>query len=303
MLRLDQLLCLVTVPVASSAALRQAVRLAAECRAASAAGVTLHVVPVPEGDPSHLKEAIQQQVELLDESVSLQTTVFESDDWEAFQQAVQHHADAIDADLVVFDSSTDRDPLPPLTDDSMKALVGSLDCSVFSVGGAATSASMERVLVPTDLSDTSVDTLRHATELAVGYDASVVLLHVIDTSPYVALTPVDRLSLGETTLSEHRARRRLQEVLAQGRSVDVSVGTRLAFGDPADRIARFVTERNVDLLVLAPHGTGGPSERPLGSVADRVLRRVSCSTFLVRSGDRSLLPDRSNASSMSGRDE
>jgi len=74
----------------------------------------------------------------------------------------------------------------------------------------------------------------------------------------------------------------LQEVLEKGRSSDVPIRPRFSFGDPADQITRFVTERNVDLLVLGPHGAGRSSPTTLGTVANRVLRRVACSTLVVR---------------------
>jgi nucleotide-binding universal stress UspA family protein len=302
MLHVDQLLCLVTVPVEASPALQQAVHLAAGGSGTRTTRATLHVVPLAGDDPSDVEEAVQRQRAPDNNPIAVETTAFEDDAPEELCCALQRYAETIEADLLVLDAPTDRGSIPPLADDWRKSLLDALDCSVFSVGTETTPKSMERVLLPTDLSDESVQTLQYATELAAGYDASILLLHVIETSPYVALTPVDRLSLGQTTLSEHRARRRLQEMLKKGRSSDVSIGTRLVFGDPADRIARFVTEADVDLLVLAP-GADHPSEDALGRVADRVLRRVACSTVLVRGDARSVLPGRSEARSTAGGDE
>jgi nucleotide-binding universal stress UspA family protein len=199
--------------------------------------------------------------------------------------------------LLILDAPPDRGAVPPLADDWTRALVAELDAPLFVANEAARPDAVETILVPTDLSDESMHTLRHATELADGYDASVVLLHVIDTSPYVALTPVDRLSLGSTTLTEHRAHRRLQQFLRVAQPPDVPIQTRIAFGEPADCIAHAVTEQAVDLLVLASHGAGDGPEPSLGPVADRVLRRVACPTILVRAGDRSLLPGPRNANS------
>lgn len=291
MLQLDHVLCLVSPPVASSVALRQAAHLVG----GSEGEGLLHVVSQGRADPAAFAEAVREQIGRFGETTALETHVLSASGTgpDAARRAIQRVASDVATNLLVLDPPADRDAVPPSAADQTQVLVDELDCPLFVVEKAGAPAGVERILVPTDLSDESIHTLRHATELADGYDASVVLLHVIDKSPYIALTPVDRLSLGSTTLTEHRARRRLQQFLEEGRPPDVPIHTGLAFGNPADRIAHVVTERVVDLLVLGSHGEGaGP---PLGPVADRVLRRVTCSTMLVRAGDRSLLPARSNA--------
>ncbi len=293
MLQCNQVLCLVSLPVAASAALQQAVHLARV--GAGEREVELHVVSWADPSPSAFAETVREQIGPLGETTSLVPHVRSGGDngAEAARRAIQRYTSEIDVDLVVLDLPAD----PPLAEDRAQALIDDLDCALFMVGEAGAPESVERILVPTDLSDESIYTLRHATELADGCDAEVLLLHVIDRSPYVALTTIDRLSLGNTTLTEHRARRRLQQFLEEGRPSDVPVRTRLSFGEPADRITHVVTEQAVDLLVLASHGGGSDPVLPLGRVADRVLRRVACPTVLVRAGDRSLLPARSDANS------
>jgi nucleotide-binding universal stress UspA family protein len=296
MLQINQLVCLVSRPVSESVALRQAVHLMSVHNASSGERTTLHVVSARCDDAAAFKEAVWEVLGALPAGIAVETRVLGGNrDPAVLPRMLQRYAAEVDVDLLVLDPPSDRGVVPPLADDQTTALVEALPCPLFLVGEAAAPASTKRILVPTDLSDESVHTLRHATELAAGYDASVVLLHVIDTSPYVALTTVDRLSLGSTTLTEHRARRRLQQFLQGARPPDVPIRTRIAFGEPADRIAHVVAEQGIDLLVLASHGAG--AEPSLGPVADRVLRRVACPTILVRAGDRALLPGPQNANS------
>ncbi len=299
MLHIDQLTCLVSPPVAASAALRQAVQLAATAGANGGEAPTLHVVVLEGPDPSAVADAVRDHVESHGAGISVTAHgLSASGEPPSARRAVRDAMAEVGDGLLVLDSPANRGAVPPLADDWTQSLVAELDAPLFIVNEADPPDAIETILVPTDLSDESIHTLRHATELADGYDASVVLLHVIDTSPYVALTPVDRLSLGSTTLTEHRARRRLQQFLEKGRPSDVPIRTRIVFGEPADRIAHVATEHDGDLLVLGTHGGGSrPQEPSLGPVADRVLRRVARPTLLVRAGDRSLLPARSTANS------
>ncbi len=301
MLQIDRLTCLVSPPAATSVALRQAVHLVGAAAGAADTDPPLYVVSLQALEESAFTEQVQAQIASLVPGLSFTTHVFSvPDEPEAARRAIRDVMDDTGGGLLVFDSTPDRGAVPPLADDWTRALVDEVVSPLFVTNEADPPDAIENILVPTDLSDESIHTLRHATELAAGYDASVTLLHVIDTSPYVALTPVDRLSLGTTTLTEHRARRRLQQFLKEGRPSDVPICTRIVFGEPTDCIAHFVTEQAVDLLVLASHGAGAQPEPSLGPVADRVLRRVPCPTLLIRAGDRSLLPARSMADSGSG---
>lgn len=136
-----------------------------------------------------------------------------------------------------------------------------------------------RVLVPTDLSDASFKALKHATERAGLYDAKVLLLHVIDENPHVALPPAGRLSMGSPIRSERRPRRGLRQFLKEGRLRNVPIQTQLVFfGGPADRVVHAASEQTVDLLVLASHSTQTRPEQPWVGwpAACSVASRVRC---------------------------
>ena len=211
----------------------------------------------------------------------------------------QYVADA-DIDLVVTDTPPDRQPIPPLAAEATQAPIEQLDCPVFVAGRLGDPAEVNDLLVPTDLSDPAHRAFRHAVFLARLYDAAVHVLHVVESIPYVALTPTDRLSLGPTPLSEHRGRRRLRAFVREGEAADVPVHAHLAYGDPAEQVCRFPTQHNVDLLVLASHGQGPQSAAPLGRVAERVLGRATCPLFLVRADGTSLLPASPDAGDRTG---
>jgi len=290
MLQVDQLTCLVSPPVAMAAVTREAVRLVMGGTGSEREPPTVHVVSLQSSTESIRPDAVKAQVESVDPAISVTThAVAVPDEPDAARRAIQEMVGQIGAGLVVVGvpvSGAD----PAHSEDCLLGLVDGLQGPLLVVREARSLDALKTILVPTDFSGESLHALRHATELADEYGASVVLLHVVDTTPYVALTPIDRLAMGRTTLTEHRARRRLQQFLDDGGTADVPIQTRVMFGDPTDRVAHVVVEQDVDVLVL------GADDRPesfLSPVAERILHGVACPTLLVRGGDTSLLPGRS----------
>jgi nucleotide-binding universal stress UspA family protein len=278
---LDRILCLVSTAPSASTALRHAVHLAC------ARGARLYAVPPDEAAPPRetvpaaLREAAREAAPVGGrEALSLQVEA-RAPSAGASPQVLRAYVDELGPDLVVTAPPADRGPLPPFADPRTQALLKALPCSVL-VTSAPAPAATRHVLLPTDLSDATRPALDRATILASLYGASVDLLHVIETAPYVALTPVDRLSLSGPSFPERRARRRLDALLREGTDAPVSVEPHVAHGDPVDQISRFVNRHDVDLMVLPSGGAQAPPPPSLGPVADRVLRRVACPVLLVR---------------------
>lgn len=286
MFDLDTILCLVGHGSRKSPSLRQAQHLA-RCE-----GASLHLLPLgtPRGSIQHQEGRDETPRRL--RAVEFRGPVYEPNEEDVsvgdVDTVLEYVSDA-NVDLVLLDTPADRGPVPPLSAASVGSLIERLDCSVFVVSEEAPFEEIEHILVPTDLSLPSILALRHAIGLASLYGATVELLHVMDRCPYVALTTKDQLSLGGRTLIEHRAHRRLQQVVRREEIAGVSVHPHLGFGTPADKIVHCVTQEAIDLLVLSSHGTSSPSRQPFGRVADRVLRRVTCPLFLVRALGRSLV--------------
>jgi nucleotide-binding universal stress UspA family protein len=256
-------------------------------------GATLHVMPTPlsrqpSGSTVEQNDLHARVARLVpNESEGFPLHIIE-DPPRSTSGILQYVADA-NVDLVVTDTPPDQGPVPPLAADVFRVLTEQLACPVFVVEHVADPTAIRDILVPTDLSDHALRAFRHALALARVYDAAVRVLHVVESLPYVALTPTDRLSLGTTPLSVHRGRRRLRGFLEEGGAEDVPVQTHLAYGDVADRVVQFANRDDVDLTVLSSHGNGDQSEVPLGQVAERVLGQVTCPLFLLRAFGPSLL--------------
>jgi nucleotide-binding universal stress UspA family protein len=272
---LTRILCLASTKPPASTALRHAVHLAC------AFGAALHAVPLEETAPDGLRTVARETAPAdCRDALDLQVEAPGSSA-EALPETLRAYADELDADLVVTAPPADRGPIPPLADPRTQALLKGLSCSVL-VTGEPPPTGTRRLLLPTDLSDAARPVLDCATTLAPLYGASIDLLHVIETAPYVALTPVDRLSLSGPSFPERRARRRLNALMGEETDAPVSLKPHIAHGDPVDQISRFVNRHDVDLMVLPARGKRTPPNASLGSVADRVLRRVACPILLAR---------------------
>ena len=278
----NHLLCLIAETPPSSAALQQATALA------DAFGATLDVGRL-DGVPPQAVDAALHAVEELDAGPPM------ADRWESHASpdgaidALANYVQETNVDLIVTDTPADRGPIPLLAASPLQPLVHRLNCSLLVVEQQTPLPAPDRILVPTDLSPSSRTALECAAALAAPHHTSIDLLHVLETVPYVALTRLDRLSFSHTSFPERRARRQMEAFLDDGVAPPLAVTPHVEYGDPADQIGRFLHRHPTDLMILGAHGTS-TAPPPLGPVADRVLRRVTCPLLLLRAPSSRTLP-------------
>jgi len=248
-------------------------------------GATLHLLPHPvlaeTGDDAAWREALGGE----ETSVPLEQPT----DPPASVDGILQYVVSEDIDVVVIDTPPERGPVPPLAADATRVLVREGACPTFVVEHEPSPTSLQNFLVPTDFSTPSLRAFRHAVNLARLYEATVRVLHVVESLPYVALTPTDRLSFGPHPLSEHRGRRRMEAFLGKEGAGDVNIHAHLSYGNPADQILRFADRSDIDLVLLSSHGAENRPHTALGQVATRVLGRMTHPLFLIRPFGASLL--------------
>lgn len=151
-----------------------------------------------------------------------------------------------------------------------------------------------RILVPLDLGAASQRGLQEALKLARAFDASLVLLHVIETYPLV-------MDMSGTVVIEQIAgllrasgRELLERAHADARAAGLASETWLEDAATA-RVAEVIVEqarqRRCDLIVMGTHGRRGVERALLGSDAERVLRNAPCAVLLVRAPAESETPE------------
>jgi nucleotide-binding universal stress UspA family protein len=119
----------------------------------------------------------------------------------------------------------------------------------------------------------------HAVALARAFGARLTVVHALEP-PHERpeTTPTDPL---EWELQRAEARRHLAAVESEHVAADLSVGTELLEGRPAEEIRDWVSSHGVDLTVLGSHGASGWTEWSLASTARKLIEGISGSVLLV----------------------
>ncbi|HDI60610.1 MAG TPA: universal stress protein [Desulfobacteraceae bacterium] len=170
------------------------------------------------------------------------------------------------------------------------------------------SVNIKKVLYTTDLSWSARYAFSYALSLAGKYEASLVILHVIEEIPNF-----DQRIIGYITEAqwkeirdrrENEAREQLigkrrdsgviRDVLDKFYETAVSEAAAQTFGsdeivlergNAVQKILEVAEDRQCDLIVMGAHGHGTLADAMLGSTAQRVLRRATVPVLTVRLPD------------------
>jgi nucleotide-binding universal stress UspA family protein len=140
---------------------------------------------------------------------------------------------------------------------------------------------IDHIMVATDFSHDANRALTMAAEMARALSARLTLFHVVQMPSYKFFGGGVYVPSPELTADiVDDAKRWL--AAAKERITGVAVETICLDGDPAALIAAWAAEHKPDLLVLGTHGRRGLRRLILGSVAEHVLREVTCPVLTVR---------------------
>jgi nucleotide-binding universal stress UspA family protein len=214
-------------------------------------------------------------------------------------------ARADDSDLIVVGTRGKTGLAHVLLGSTAERVIRGAPCPVLTVrmepavikeeeGALSKPVTLERILVPIDFSDCSLDALGYAAVVAQQAKASLMLLHVLEPVSYGL----------DFTLGQSKARRlevetwtkRLEELVSSHQHPTIQVESQLRGGFPADSILDSAQTLPCDLIVMGTHGRRGISHTISGSVAEAVLRKARCPVITVRSpklgpGSRQTIPE------------
>ncbi|MBI3911223.1 MAG: universal stress protein [Armatimonadetes bacterium] len=146
---------------------------------------------------------------------------------------------------------------------------------------------LRRVLLATDGSPNAARAMEFAARLPLPAASEFVLLTVVKPyHPFPGLFPTNRTEFEQTVREVRHAQRRaaealVEEVRASLATADRPVATSVREGDPAGEIIAAMHDHQADLLVIGARGASGLRGLLVGSVADRLLRRVEGSLLIV----------------------
>jgi universal stress protein A len=147
--------------------------------------------------------------------------------------------------------------------------------------------SLNKILVPTDLSEGGTHALTEAQLFASTFSATIDLMYVwLPPALAAPESVIAGVGMAEQPLLEwleNSASELLHKFESEARSAGIRVGQSFCdLGDPATAIVERAASGGYDLLVLSTHGRTGLSHVLLGSVAEKVVRRAPCPVLTVR---------------------
>ncbi|MCK9230357.1 MAG: universal stress protein [Syntrophales bacterium] len=147
----------------------------------------------------------------------------------------------------------------------------------------------KKILLACDLSTSWEYALAYAIYTSQKYNAELVLLHVIEPIAdgtrmwmdlYVSKQRVEDVlhnyKKRATAMIQEKIKQYVQDTTAQ-----LKFDVILEEGYPADVILSKIDELNCDLIIMGNHGKGHMTYAFLGSVAERVVRRVKKPILIV----------------------
>ncbi len=144
----------------------------------------------------------------------------------------------------------------------------------------------KRILVPVDFSDSALQALDYAIDLARKFKAELVVVHVLEPVYYPGagdMYGVYDMSSAYREI-ERAGREQLAHLASQLRAKRLSVRTLLLVGSAPYAIAEAAKKQKADVIVMSTHGRTGLAHVLLGSVAEGVLRTATCPVLTVRRG-------------------
>jgi len=149
---------------------------------------------------------------------------------------------------------------------------------------------LDKVLLPTDGSETAEKAIAFAARLLGNTGCKVTLLSVVEEPVYSAFWS-DGLIAPEVLMPPPEELReeldkKAEEVLAESakplRDAGIEVQPKIRFGNPASEVLKEAEESGYDMVVMGSHGRGALGGFLLGSVSNRVAHHAKCPVLIAR---------------------
>ena len=143
----------------------------------------------------------------------------------------------------------------------------------------------KNILVPLDGSKRAEMILPHVEDLAIRYQATLILLTAIEYNFIFSIegTFIEAVEMEYERIQE-KTESYLKKIAKKLAAKKIKAETRIASGGAIGVIIGTASKENVDLIAMASHGRGALTRVFYGSVAAGVLNRVDRPLLIVRSG-------------------
>jgi nucleotide-binding universal stress UspA family protein len=143
---------------------------------------------------------------------------------------------------------------------------------------------MKKILIPCDFSDQAVQAFRLALDLAAIEKGEIHLVHVIELPVMHDTVLMPTLSFEENLLKELKsvAETQFEKITSQYGGGGTKIKTVVLYGATSISILDYVTENNIDLVVMGSKGATGVKELVIGSNAEKIVRRSAVPVLVVK---------------------
>jgi len=138
----------------------------------------------------------------------------------------------------------------------------------------------QKILVPTDGSEFTVEAIRTAMELAKCTGGTITALYVIDQTLFMSV-PVDSAISSVYAVLKKEGQDAVDFVRGMGAEMGIEVNEKIMDGSPVKTILEVSADH--DIVVMGTLGPTGMSKLLMGSVAEKVVRHSKRPVMVIRS--------------------
>jgi nucleotide-binding universal stress UspA family protein len=139
--------------------------------------------------------------------------------------------------------------------------------------------NIKKILNPVDGSEHSIESTKHAIELAGLLNAKIVLMHCHAKFPVILAEPYFQQAINEINSVSEELIAPFIRVLEK---TDTKFEVRILEGDPGNRIPEIAEIEKIDLIVMGSRGITDFAGLFLGSVAHQVLHKSQCPVYITK---------------------
>lgn len=142
--------------------------------------------------------------------------------------------------------------------------------------------SIQKILVPTDFTESSGEALEAAMDLARRFSASIEILHVNVDPTFVVPPPGDIMAVPiDVSRALATASQNLDDTVRRVQEAGITCTGASETGRTHTEIVDHAQRAGADLIVMGTHGRHGLGHALLGSVAEKVVQHALCPVLVV----------------------
>ncbi|RPJ08464.1 MAG: universal stress protein [Deltaproteobacteria bacterium] len=143
--------------------------------------------------------------------------------------------------------------------------------------------TFDKILFANDFSENSEHAFDYALTLARNFDASLVIIHVINEPVDLRGFYVPHISFEKLEKEIEEGAEKMMQKFCRTRVKDFTrYETVIVTGIPYEEILKKADEEKVSLIVLGTQGRKGIDHFLFGSTAERVVRNATCPVMTIR---------------------